>query len=365
MEKAKKLNILIAPLNWGLGHATRCMPIINTLLAKGHHIIIATDGHALALLKKEYPSLPSLQIVGYNISYGKGNFGFVMSMFWQLPKIFWKIFAEHRQLQQIIEKHDIDVVIADNRYGFFSKKAYSIFMTHQIFVKMPAKMRFLEPLLLNLNKWFIGNFEECWIPDFSDKEQRLAGELAHLQPLNPKKYHFIGLLSRFKHEKKAILKYDVLFVLSGPEPQRTFFEQKILKQLENLDESVSCLLIRGLTQRQEEKQFSKNVKIINFMTADALNEAMLSAKIVVARSGYSTIMDLAVLGKKAILVPTKQQTEQEYLARYFEEKKIFCSVSAADFDLKKALQSIDNYSGIKLEKNNLLEKRIEALVLSL
>lgn len=357
MTKAKKLNILIAPLNWGLGHATRCMPIINALLAKGHQVIIATDGHALALLKQEYPSLQSLQIVGYNISYGKGNLGFVVSMFWQLPKIFWKIFAEHRQLQQIVDKHKIDIVIADNRYGFFSKNAYSIFMTHQIFVKMPSKMRFLEPVLLKLNKWFINNFEECWIPDFADEKNSLAGELAHLEALNPEKYHFIGLLSRFKNVENVPLKYDLLFVLSGPEPQRTFFEQKILQQLESLEESVSCLLVRGLTQKQEEKQFSKNIKIINFMTADALNRAMLSAKVVVARSGYSTIMDLAVLGKKAILVPTAQQTEQEYLAAYFEAKKVFYSVSAAAFDLKKALEKIRDYSGIKLEQHNLLEKR--------
>ncbi|MGB1204139.1 MAG: glycosyltransferase [Chitinophagales bacterium] len=359
----KQLNILVAPLNWGLGHATRCMPIINELLAKGHRVIIATDGHALALLQKEYPNLQSLQMVGYNVSYGKGNFGFVLSMFWQLPKIFWKIFAEHRQLQQIVDKHKIDVVIADNRYGCFSKKAYSIFMTHQIFVKMPPKMRFLEPTLLRLNKWFINNFEVCWIPDFADKKNSLAGELAHLQVLNAEKYRFIGLLSRFgnKKEKESVSKYDVLFVLSGPEPQRTFFEQKILKQLENFGDSISCLVVRGLTEKQAKKQFLKNVKIINFMTADALNQAMLSAKMVVARSGYSTIMDLAVLGKKAILVPTAQQTEQEYLADYFEAKKVFYTMSAVDFDLKKALQKTDNYSGIKLKKDNLLESRLNEL----
>mgnify|MGYP000259076706 CR=1 FL=1 len=229
MSEQKRLNILVAPLNWGLGHATRCMPIINALLAKGHKVIIATDGHALALLEKEYPQLESIKMVGYDISYGKGSFGFVMSMFWQLPKIFWKIFAEHQQLKQIIETHKIDVVIADNRYGCFSKKVYSIFMTHQIFVKMPPKMRFLEATLLNLNKWFISNFAECWIPDFADEKNSLAGELAHLQPLNSEKYRFIGLLSRFKNKKTVDLTTAFLCSMFHILCSTTVFRPKLLQ----------------------------------------------------------------------------------------------------------------------------------------
>ncbi len=349
--------ILVAPLNWGLGHATRCMPIINQLLTKDCEVIIASDGRSLQLLQQEYPQLKTIELPAYQINYGSSGEEFVQTMVIQIPKILRQIRKEYLHLQRIVDFYDIDIVISDNRYGCWSKKAYTIFITHQLFIKMPDHLQYLEPLVKWFNQRFINQFDACWIPDYDDAEINLTGELAHKYTLNKERYHFIGPLSRFTKNIDPINidfpKADILIVLSGPEPQRSLFEEKILGQVKGIQEKI-CV-IRGITETTQHKHLNPHLSIIDHLTAHALNAAMLHAKIIIARTGYSTIMDLVKLGKTAILVPTPGQTEQEYLARYFMDKKMFYCPAQKDFELKQAiaLSRISHYNGNK--KNNQLE----------
>jgi predicted glycosyltransferase len=207
----------------------------------------------------------------------------------------------------------------------------------------------LQWLVNLINRRILKQFDECWIPDLSTS--RLSGKLS-----DPKKLphiRFIGLLSRM--EKLSIPeKWDLVVVLSGPEPQRTIFEKMIITQVKQLN--INTIIIQGLTEKRVQKSISEHIKIISYATSKELNEVMCAAKVILCRSGYSSLMDLAVIQKKAILVPTPGQTEQEYLADFLFEKGIFYSQRQKSFDLKKALEELEAFSGFKhvFKKNSFL-----------
>ncbi|MBI4930512.1 MAG: glycosyltransferase [Bacteroidetes bacterium] len=334
------MKILIAPLDWGLGHATRCIPIIRYLLEKKCEVIIGSDGRPIQLLQKEFPSCEFVVMSGYNISYPK-NSSMVLKMASQIPKILSGIKREHKLLKKIIKEKKIDAVISDNRFGLWSKEIPCVIMTHQLMVKSP----FGENLIHKLNKKYISKYSECWIPDVAEKNN-LSGDLAHKFPL-PKNAKYIGVLSRFQIPHSSTLhvenKYKFLVVLSGPEPQRTLFEKKITEQASSIKKRV--LIVQGITEKAERRKISQNAEIVSHLTSLELQKEILSSEIILCRPGYSSVMDLAVLGKKAIFVPTPGQTEQEYLAKYFSEKKIAYSISQKEFDVQIALKESENYSG--------------------
>ncbi len=357
--------ILIAPLNWGLGHATRCMPIINELLERGCEVLIASDGRTLALLQAEYPQLKAIEIPGYQIHYQSGEGGFVKTMVGQIPKILHLIYKEHRKLQQIVTFYEVDAVISDNRFGCWSKKVPCVFMTHQLFIKMPTPLRFLEPSVKWANFGWIRQYDRCWVPDFADPSVSLSGDLAHQFTVDKERFRFIGPLSRLKTNHLIdttlpVSKLDILMVLSGPEPQRTLFEELLLKQAKEIDRQV--LLVRGVTEKQEIRWKGDRICVINYLTATNLNAALLEAKVVIARAGYSTIMDLVALEKTAILVPTPEQTEQEYLAHSFQKRGLFFAVDQDNFNLKHALERVTHYSAIPVERTNKLTDAIDELL---
>jgi uncharacterized protein (TIGR00661 family) len=328
--------VLIAPLDWGLGHATRCVPIIKELLAQGFDVIIAAEKGGAALLAKEFPHIKILALQGYRVSYSKNQHLFFVKMLSQLPKINTAIKQENKWLQQIVKKYKIDIVISDNRYGLYNKNCYNIFITHQLFIN--TGNRFIEGLAQKINYHYINKFNECWVPD-AEGIKNLAGELSRpkIKPTQPVKY--IGILSRFT--KLAVEKnIDLLVMLSGPEPQRTMLEEIVLKQLK--ETNLKTVFVRGLPST-ENKLYSENklVEIINHLSATDLNKLICSANIVLSRSGYSTVMDLAVLQQPSILIPTPGQTEQEYLAKYLAEKKYCIASHQEKFDLKKEIERLE------------------------
>jgi predicted glycosyltransferase len=311
-----KKKILVAPLNWGLGHATRCMPIIERLLHEGNEVLIGADGAPLVLLKARFPQCTFIDWKGVSINYS-GNM--IFSMLIQVPKILWSIYKEHQHLEKVVEEYKIDMVISDNRFGLWNKKIHSVFITHQVNIISP----FAEKLLFKINKWFIEKYDECWVPDY-EGALNLSGDLSH--PKNeyykknfPKNLKYIGPQSRFtKGNIDAEKKYEVVGIVSGPEPQRTLFFEKLKSDFEKINGET--LIIAG-TPNNSEFRIQKPVRqladsklsIVPHLEDNDFVVALYSAKKIICRSGYSTIMDLHVLGLKAEFVATKGQTEQEYL----------------------------------------------------
>lgn len=328
--------ILVAPLNWGLGHASRCIPIIKMLGKQGAEVILAADGSPMALLEKEFPDLEILHFPGLAIHYG-AVLPTQFALATQLPAFLVGIRKEHRELQQLIRRKKIDGIISDNRYGMYAKDRPSILITHQL----ELQTTFFKPQLRRVINGFLSNFSAVWVPDYRGNIS-LAGRLSH--PKNRKEnLSFLGPLSRFiAQEHPKAYKRKFMVILSGPEPNRSRFERKILNQLNELNDST--LLVRGLLDLDSSTEIEtrSHIQQFNHLSTEKMQSEIMNSELIVCRSGYSSIMDLAVLKKKALLIPTKGQIEQEYLSEYHREKKWFYSVKESRLNLKidseKALQ---------------------------
>ena len=294
-----KKRILVAPLNWGLGHATRCIPVINALLQHNFKVIISANGRSFYLLKEEFPELEFVKIKGIDVKYPR-FFPMSISLFFQIPKILFAIYSENKALKKIVKKYKIDGIISDTRFGLFHKKVKSVFITHQLQIQSPYLKNFIQ----KINYYFINKFKICWVMD--DEKQNLAGELSKPKKL-PNNYEYIGLHSRLEFFKK-VKKYKLCFILTGPEPQRTSFEKIIMQSVKGREEKI--VIILGKT---EEKNIitKKNLTIISSSNTSEINKYILESEIIISRSGYSTIMDLQKLQSKVIFVPNPGQTEQE------------------------------------------------------
>ena len=333
-----KKRILVAPLNWGLGHATRCIPIINALLQEGFAPIIASDGDALALLSKEFPNLPTIELPTYNISYSKNGKLFKLKLLKDLPKILKAIKAEKEAVESILKHNDIAGIISDNRLGVRSKKVPSVFITHQLQV-LSGNTTWLST---KMHKEIIKKFNVCWVPDVEDEEVNLSGILGHVKGFDvPVKY--IGPLSRFTKSDTDI-KHDLLVLLSGPEPQRSFLETKLLEALKSYSGDV--VFVKGVIEKELTKQVQGHLTIYNFMTSNLLEKTMKESALVLSRSGYTTIMDLTKLNKKAFFIPTPGQFEQEYLAKRLSEMQIAPSCHQDEFKIEK-LNEVEAFEGLK------------------
>ena len=351
--------ILIAPLDWGLGHAARCVPIIQELLAKELDVVIAADNRPAELLKKEFPDLEHVRFPGYTIDYPV-NANMAWTMFRQLPKLYRGIGEEHANLETLVRVHRIDAVISDNRWGAYSTTVPSIYIVHQLRILLSRLLRWGQPIVDLANGRLIRPFSEVWIPD-RGTEDRLSGELSH-DSLLPKNSFFIGPLSRLKRIDTFKKELDILVILSGPEPQRTIFEKLITEQLKQT--TMRALVVRGTPERMLKMKLSETLTLVSALTASELSEAIAASHIIISRPGYSTVMDLAVLGANAIFVPTPQQTEQEYLAKRLKKQKICYSETQEEFSLTRAVAQFNSYSGFTQQPNdlNVLRQRIDHLI---
>lgn len=332
--------ILITPLDWGLGHATRCIPIIQELLDQGNEIMIASSGLALNLLKEEFPELAFFELPSYKATYAKW-LPLMVKVFWQSPYFLYVIRKEHAVVNKLIDDFKIDVIISDNRYGCYSKKVKSVFITHQLTIQMPKELIWLQGFINYFNRALIKRFNACWVPDFPDK--RLTGALTTTRlPV-----FFIGSISRFvKSATKPEKLYQLLISLSGPEPQRTLLEEKLMNQLENFQGKV--MLVRGLPGVQTNLLIHPaNVEVVNHLKTRELQQVIEESEIIISRSGYTTVMDLYALESKAIFIPTPGQTEQEYLAEKLKQTNIIFSEHQDKFDLKEAIDKAKSYTGFQ------------------
>jgi len=306
------MKILICPLNWGLGHATRCVPVIRQLLADGHEPVLVSDGYPLEFLRQEFPTLRFIEYPSYPVFYAAGK-SQVGAMIISFPNILKGILNEHTWLRNLLQTEQFDQVISDNRFGMWNKQVHSIYITHQLMVKMPFYLKFLEPLVHRIHKAFINRYDECWIPDVEGKIG-LSGDLSHKYPL-PLHAAFIGPLSRFREMENTQpdARFKVVAVISGVEPQRTIFEKSLIDRFKNAD--YSTLIVAGLPQSEKIVEQINSITLISHLHDQELASVLLGATKIISRSGYSTIMDLKALNclYKAEFIPTPGQTEQEYL----------------------------------------------------
>ncbi|MBA3680748.1 MAG: glycosyltransferase [Bacteroidetes bacterium] len=300
--------IFIAPLDWGLGHATRCVPIIKEL-QKENKIIIGVTALTKKVFDEEFPDICQINIPAYNIKYSR-VLPLWLKLFFGWPGISTIIKKENAVLQKIILEHKIDVVISDNRFGLYSNTTHSVFITHQVFLKTP----FATGIAQGVNKNYILNFNEIWIPDLENEKESLSAELSHGQHFHPQ-VKYIGPKTRLQKTELTTTKYDHLFLLSGPEPQHSILRELLVKKAKQYPH-----LKFGMVTNECDEQI-KNLEIFISPNAQMLSELISQSKKIICRSGYSTLMDLYLLDKKeVILIPTPGQTEQEYLAEYWRKK---------------------------------------------
>ncbi|MEM8897671.1 MAG: glycosyltransferase [Bacteroidota bacterium] len=311
-----KKKVLVAPLDWGLGHASRCIPLISALLQEGVEVHLGGSGKSLLLLREYFPDLPYHELPAYDVQYTSGKYQ-IWKILLQVPTILRTIWKEHGTLKALLQEHSFSAVISDNRYGLWSKDTYSVILCHQI--QIPLKNVLLSKWVNTLHVRYLNRFDATWIPDVQG-ERSLAGKMSH-GSLMPRNHHYLGTLSRFQlEETQPVLpsRYDLLCVISGPEPQRTMFEEELRDVLLGLDQRV-CLILGKPGSR--EIKTKGNLTFINHLPSAELQQLLLSSTYVISRSGYSSLMDYAALGlEKVGLIPTPGQPEQEYLAERMEEK---------------------------------------------
>jgi len=306
------MKILICPLNWGLGHATRCVPLIRKYHNEGNEVVIVADGFPLEFLKQEFPSLRFIEFPSYSVYYSAGK-SQVGAMIFNFPNIILGIIREHFWLKDLLKSEHFDMIISDNRFGLWNKRVRSVYITHQLMVKMPVNLKFLEPMVHRMHKAFITRYNECWIPDCAENGG-LSCDLAHQYPL-PRNARFIGTLSRFDGLEtiEPNIEYNVVAVISGVEPQRTISEDSLIQKYKNHSEKV--LIVRGLPGEVAGEKTVGSITLTSHLSDSELAAVLLGATKIICRSGYSSIMDLDALNclDKAELIPTPGQTEQEYL----------------------------------------------------
>lgn len=356
LKNTNSIHVLIAPQHWGLGHITRTIPIIRYFVSRKYKVTLACSGAGMDLLKIEFPELPLHELPDYNMKYPKSN------MYWnigiQIFKLHLAIFKERRAIKKLHNLYCFDLIVSDSRLGAAIPGVKSVIISHHL--RIPLSIPFFEIFSDLWMRFFYMQFHQIWIPDF-EGEINISGKLAHRFSSN--KHYFLGPISRFK-KLNIPKKYDVAFILSGPEPQRTYFEELICSQLHEISH-LKVILVRG-TSVNEIKHELKDIEIIQLAGSTELNEIMCGSDMIVCRSGYTSLLDLAFIQKKALLVATPGQPEQEYLGKELFRKNLFLHVDQKNFNLKQDLLKATLYPGFGDEMHSddlhyILDKLISKL----
>lgn len=303
--------IFLSPLDWGLGHSTRCVPVIERLAVRNRVVLGVTEANA-TYYKSLFPQLQQLPMPSSSIRYSS-RLPLLLMLLFQLPRFLFFMRKEHKLLNSYLQVHRFDLIVSDSRYGCYSRGCKSVLISHQLQLQVPVFSAWINLV----HQTLVNQFHEVWVPDYADPSLRLSGSLSEAGPLKiPVQY--IGPQSALQNYAglRVNESFDILVLLSGVEPQRSVLENLLLQVIPK--QQKKCRFIRGTQDQAQE--LSSELEFINFTTGEALATSILGAKLIICRSGYSTLMDLHVLGKKnLVLVPTPGQTEQEYLAAYWSK----------------------------------------------
>ncbi len=336
----KKHLALISPLDWGLGHTTRCIPIISELLAQNVEIVIACNSTQKQVLYPEFPHLEYIPLSGYNLRYGLHRSGTLFRLLLQVPKILIAIKRENLALKSIILRKNPDLIISDNRYGFYSAKIPSIFITHQLNIQTGFGPT-ADLVIKKITHLMVKKFTQVWVPD-SQGVRSLAGKLSQLPKNSFLPVRYIGPVSRLQPCDIPAVNGHVLVVLSGPEPQRTVLESRLMPQLTALNRPI--VLVRGTTKRSKAITGNPGIRVVDLADTAELNRLICGATVVICRPGYTSVMDLVKMQKKAVFIPTPGQGEQEYLADYLGTAKKAVIAHQDSLDLAEAISKLKQVS---------------------
>lgn len=363
MKSGKNKNILICPLEWGLGHAARMIPIAAELLRQNHNVIFASGEEHLSLLRNELPECSYLNFPGFNPEYSQ-HLPQYISILLKIPLLTYHIFLEHFRLKKIIQKYSIDIVISDNRFGLWNSNIKTVYVTHMPLIPFPVKMKFLEPLGVFIHRQIIRKYDLCFIPDLPG-EKNLSGRLSHGMNL-PENVRYIGILSRFASLRSASselpnFKYNII-ILSGPEPQKEILKQKLITLFK--EKEPATIILEGKPGESEKIRSVGNIILYKHLPANKMKSIISGSGGIISRSGYTTLMDLISLNCRALLIPTPGQTEQEYLADYLSEQGYFLNIRQDD--LKPGVEfpkkdSLNNTSYLMEESRRLFNIALREL----
>jgi UDP:flavonoid glycosyltransferase YjiC (YdhE family) len=343
-------HILVSPLSWGLGHATRDLPIIRHFLARGHHVTVAAEGRALALLAQEAPQCDFVELKDYPQPYSASRY-FVPKFLAMAPTMLRGIAREKTRVERLLGDRPFDLILSDNRFNVRSPDIPSFVISHQLRFMTPPHAHRFELVTEYFNYRYLRPFDRIIVPDTADPEANLAGRLAHDLRWLPAtgKVYYAGILSSTQR-MDVPQDVDIFFSISGPEVQRVLLEKIVLDQVGRLKEDRIVITL-GKPEARQVYQLSDRVAVHSFLDRAGQQEMMNRAKFVVCRSGYTTVMELAELGRKALLTPTPGQTEQEYLSRYYEQRGYFHSVSQYELDFVRDIEKARRMTGVPFPGN--------------
>jgi len=298
MKEVEGMNVLISPLNWGMGHVSRSIALITELVQQKNQVYFAGDEDQIRMVRSYHPDIKIIHHLGYPFRFGaKGNFG--LDLAFSYPALNKRLKEERKEVEKYVSENKIDLVISDHRYGFLSEKVPSVLLTHQ--VNLPVKWH--EQWVQKIHHNLLAKFNRIWVPDYEDS--RLSGDLSK----NPGSFdlEFIGPLSRFKDiDKDRIRDLEVVIMISGPD---VYGEKFLKKQMKNAELRDAIYLVSPFLKEKFEGE-SNVIATSDWTQSDQL---ILKTKKLIAPSGYSTIMDLEFLNIASDLTPTVGQREQEYL----------------------------------------------------
>jgi len=323
----KRLNILICPLEWGLGHAARMIPIARKLQEMDNNVIIASGEEHLSLFRDEIPGLSYISFPGFKPGYSSFLPQY-LALFFKTPLLLYHIILEHIKLKRFIKNYSIDIIISDNRFGLWNKNTTSVYITHMPLIPFPKALKFLEPAGVFLHRIIIKKYSLCFIPDLPG-DLNLSGRLSH-GIRHPHNVRYIGILSKFNSSPPDLNENPVDFrhntvILSGPEPQREILKQKLIAFFK--ESKSQTVMFEGKPEKSGVSSRNGSIIFFSHLPTSGMKKVIESSESIIARSGYTTIMELVSLNCSATLIPTPGQTEQEYLADYLSEKAWFYKIS--------------------------------------
>jgi UDP:flavonoid glycosyltransferase YjiC (YdhE family) len=361
-------HVFVSPLNWGLGHSTRDIPLIEELLRQGHEVSIGTSGNALTLLQRECPECNFILFKDYPAPYSDSRF-FLPSFIAGIPALLRAFAVERKRLEQILAENKFDLIISDNRMCVYSSLIPSYFISHQLRYSMPGYLYPLELMTIPFNSFFHSKFEGVIVPDIDPLggSKNLSGKLSRTNlNVTKRRVYYAGILTSTK--KMALIEdLDYLAIVSGPEPQRTKLEEIVMKQVQTLPGEKVVLL--GSPQKDLHQKVDGHTTVHSYVSTEEKAVLMNRARFIITRSGYTTMMELAELDKKhGLFTPTPGQTEQEYLSRYYARQGWFLSRSQYKLKLAEDVEKAMQYRGFpemaKTEENvkrlyeNVLKKHL-------